>query len=100
MHRNNPFYQDLDHQLAEQTILIRQVKADYTEVNERWEQVQKGRADISEIEKILQKIAWVKSGIEAIKMLQQDKIEGIIQADIKNIEDRIVKIQERIRNKI
>jgi hypothetical protein len=100
MQRSNPFYHAMGHQLAEQTILICQVKADYTEVNERWEQVQKGIADVSEVEKILQKIAWVKSGIDAIRTLQQDEIEGIIQADIKDIEDRIIRIQDKIRNKI
>ena len=55
---------------------------------------------IAEIEKILQTIAWVKTGIETLRSVQKDRIETISWGEINHIENEILRVQDKIRIRI
>ena len=97
---NHPVYHFMGNQIRNQNVLINQVKEDYKECQERWEQVQKEVADISEAEKILQIIAWVKTGLEELRKLQGSTVEGVSWVKMNKIEKEILRIQDKIRIRI
>ena len=100
MIRNRPLYNDVGHQIRGQNVLINQIKEDYKECKKRWERIQKEVADISEAEKILQIIAWVKTGLSELKEIQGSTIEGVSWGEINKIEKEILRIQDKIRIRI
>lgn len=97
---NYPVYHDMNHQIRDQHILIRQIKEDYKECKKRWEQVEKGIIDISEAERILKIIAWINTELTESKKMQGSTIEGTCWGETNNIEKEISMIQEKIRIKI
>ena len=100
MFRNQVLYHGMGYQIRDQEILISQIKADYKAVQKKWEQVQNQTADIAEIEKILQTIAWVKTGLGELKDLQSGSIETTSWGEINKIEDEMIRIQNKIRIRI
>lgn len=100
MIRNRPIYQTTGHRIRGQDVLIKQIKKDYDECKERWKRIQKKIADISEAERILQVIAWIKTGIEELKEIQGSTIEGISWGEMNDIEKEILRIQNMIRIRI
>ena len=100
MIRNRPVYQNTEHRIRNQDVLIGQIKNDYKQCKNLWERVEKEIIDISETERILQIIAWVKAGIEELKEIQGSQIEGISWGEMNNIEKEVLRIQDKIRIKI
>lgn len=100
MIRNHPIYHDMEHQIRDQNALISQIKEDYKECKKRWERVEKGNIDISEAEKILQIIAWIKTGLTELNEIQGSTVEGISWGEINEIEREILGVQDKIRLKI
>lgn len=91
---------DLAGQIRDQKVLATQVRQDYRQCRELWNQVENEISDISEAEKILQQIAWVKTGIEAINELKRNTIEGVNWGELEKIERDVVSIKNKIREKI
>ena len=100
MDRNRQVYHGMGCQIRDQDVLIRQIKSDYAECKDLWDQVQKGVIDICETEKIEQMIAWIKTGLAELKEIQVNTIEVVSWGEINNIENEILRIEEKIRIKI
>ena len=91
----NP-YVDITHKIRNEKNLKKQIKQDYEEIKELWERVEKGTSDISETEKIMERIAWVNSGIAELKRSMDEKIEGIYWAEMEKIEGDVKSIQRKM----
>ena len=91
---------DITHKIRNEKNLEKQIKQDYGEIKELWERVEKGTSDISETEKIMERIAWVNSGIEALKRSMDGNIEGICLAEMDKIKGDVKSIQRKMRIRI
>ena len=87
---------DITHKIRNEKNLEKQIKQDYGEIKELWERVEKGTLDISETEKIMERIAWVNSGIKALKRSMEENIEGICLAEMDKIEGDVKSIQRKM----
>ena len=87
MIRNRLVYQNTGYQIRAQDVLITQIKEDYKECKKQWKRVENRIVDISEVERILQIIAWVKTEITELKKIQGSRIEGIRWGETNNFEN-------------
>lgn len=94
----NP-HMDMGHKMRSEKNLEKQIRRDYEEVKALWEGVKKGTSDISETEKILERIAWVNSASEELKTLMDGNIEGVYWVELNRIEKDVKSIQRQIRIK-
>jgi hypothetical protein len=87
-------------QIRNQKALIHQLKHDYAQCRNLWIKSQKKPTDNSETEKILQVIAWIKTGINDLHRTSACTIEGTTWGELKSILTEINLIQQEIRLKM
>jgi hypothetical protein len=87
-------------QIRNQKALIHQLKNDYAQCKNLWIKSQQNPTDNSETEKILQIIAWIKTGINELHRTSAFTIEGTTWGALKNIVIEINLIQEELRLKM
>ena len=100
MGKNEPIYRGTGDPLRDQKGLIEELKSDYKAVVDLWAQMQKRGWDMTDMDRLLQRIAWVKTDMEALRGLQKDQIEGICWGEMDGIEREIHFIQNKIRIRI
>ena len=84
-------------QIRNKKNLFKQIKKDYKDLCETWTMFQRGQTEISENELMFEKIAWIKIGIQQIRMLNYNSIEGISWGEIKDIENDVWNIKRKLK---
>ena len=80
--------------------LAEQVKNDFAELNGLMKKLSTGPLDIFEMEQILQKISWIKQGLNMLKKLRMIDIEGVIWSEIDKIEKDVEYIEIHFNKRI
>ena len=60
------------------------------------ERLEFGILDNSEMEKVLQKRSWIKQGLNMFKKLRKIDIEGVLWAEIDQIENDVTQIETQL----
>jgi len=79
--------------------LFYQIKQDYKDLCEKWAVLQKGKIEISENVKISEQLAWIKVAIQQLKIQNDDSVEGIFWGGIREIENDVQNIEEKLKVK-
>ena len=77
--------------------LIEQLKMDYINLNGSIRSFKSEELDISETDKILQKISWIKQEINMLKKLDNKNIEGVLSGEIVDIEKQVIYMEMNIK---
>lgn len=75
--------------------LLEQIGKDYARCNRLWERLEKGSADYSEIEEVMETIAWLKIGLRTYRTLTAGKSEGVSWSRMTEIE-KTVTVREHV----
>ena len=73
--------------------LMDQIKEDHARFSTLCKRLERGESDISLIEKLAKALSWVKQGLNTLKEMRKDHIEGVLWEDIDSI-DQDVKEKE------
>ena len=76
--------------------LIEQIKMDYINLNGSIKSLKSEKLDISETDKILQKISWIKQEINMLRKLDKS-IEGVLSGEIVDIEKQVIDMEMNIK---
>lgn len=76
--------------------LIEQLKMDYINLNGSIKSLKSEKLDISETDKILQKISWIKQEINMLRELDKS-IEGVLSGEIVDIEKQVIDMEMNIK---
>ena len=76
--------------------LIEQLKMDYINLNGSIKSLKSEKLDISETDKILQKISWIKQEINMLRKLDKS-IEGVLSGEIVDIEKQVIDMEMNIK---
>lgn len=92
----NEIYGERTYRVRYQQSLIQQIKADYLELNRRWDRFQNGKRNIEDSEQILERIAWIRKSMSEIEDINKNDIEGINWGDMKKIDENIKSMKCKI----
>ena len=76
--------------------LIEQLKMDYINLNGSIKSLKSEKLDISENDKILQTISWIKQEINMLRKLDKS-IEGVLSGEIVDIERQVIDMEMNIK---
>ena len=77
--------------------LIEQLKMDYINLNGSIKSLKSEKLDISETDKILQTISWIKQEINMLRKLDNKSIEGVLSGEIVDIEKQVIDMEMNIK---
>ena len=69
--------------------LAEQIKSDFADLSLLRERIESGTLDILEKEQILQKISWIKQGLNMLKRLRMVDIEGVLWGELEQIKNDV-----------
>jgi hypothetical protein len=69
--------------------LAEQVKRDFADLNILLAELKSDTLDTLEMEQILQKVSWIKQGLNTLEKLRMVDIEGVLWGEIEQIENDV-----------
>lgn len=81
----NKIYNESGYRIRCMHSLAEQIKSDFADLTMLLERFKSGKLDNTEIEKILQKISWIKESLNMLNQLKVIDIEGIVWGEIELI---------------
>ena len=82
--------------LRVQSSLKNQIKADYRELIGLWNVFKNETTDIESGERILEKISWIKIGINEFKDINRSDIEGLNWGELETIEVNVQSMEREV----
>lgn len=77
--------------------LTTQIKIDYQALCRLWKQFSNNKTDLTAIDPILQRMAWIKTAMDELNRQQNENIEGIHCGELASIAINIAEIRDQIR---
>jgi hypothetical protein len=95
IHRN----EDYTNKIRYEKSLTKQIIQDYNELRKAWDLVINGKDNITTVEKIFQKLAWIQIALHELNVQNDESIEGIHWGEIIKIKNDVRTIQNKINIK-